>query len=59
MSVFVKDVELKLISQLMKNARRSGELAKLLGVSQHAATRTTRASGLRNNRETISGSKDD
>lgn len=37
----MKDIELKLISELMKNARRSDrELAKLLGVSQPTVTRT-------------------
>jgi len=37
----VKDVELKLISELMKNSRRSDrELAKTLGVSQPTVSRT-------------------
>jgi DNA-binding Lrp family transcriptional regulator len=37
----LKDVELKLISELMKNSRRSDrELAKALGVSQPTITRT-------------------
>lgn len=36
----MKDVELKLISELMKNSKRSDrELAKVLGVSQPTATR--------------------
>ena len=36
----LKDVELKLISELMKNSRRSDrELAKVLGVSQPTVTR--------------------
>jgi DNA-binding Lrp family transcriptional regulator len=37
----MKDVELKLISELMKNSRRSDrELAKVLGVSQPTVSRT-------------------
>ena len=37
----MKDVELKLISELMKNSRRSDrELAKTLGVSQPTVSRT-------------------
>jgi DNA-binding Lrp family transcriptional regulator len=37
----MKDVELKLIAELMKNSRRSDrELAKALGVSQPTVTRT-------------------
>jgi len=37
----VKDVELKLISELMKNSRRSDrDLAKTIGVSQPTVTRT-------------------
>jgi len=39
----VKDVELKLISELMKNSRRSDrELAKAIGVSQPTVSRTIR-----------------
>ena len=37
----LKDVELKLFSELMKNSRRSDrELAKVIGVSQPTVTRT-------------------
>jgi DNA-binding Lrp family transcriptional regulator len=37
----MKDIELRLISELMKNSRRSDrELAKLLGISQPTVTRT-------------------
>jgi DNA-binding Lrp family transcriptional regulator len=37
----VKDVELRLVSELMKNSRRSDrELAKVLGVSQPTVSRT-------------------
>jgi len=37
---FVKDIELKLVSELMKNSRRSDrELARALGVSQPTVTR--------------------
>lgn len=37
----MKDVELKLISELLKNSRRSDrELAKTLGVSQPTVSRT-------------------
>jgi len=37
----LRDVELKLISELMKNSRRSDrELAKVLGISQPTVTRT-------------------
>jgi DNA-binding Lrp family transcriptional regulator len=37
----LKDIELKLISELMKNSRRSDrELAKVLGVSQPTVSRT-------------------
>jgi DNA-binding Lrp family transcriptional regulator len=37
----LKDVELKLISELMKNSRKSDrELAKKIGVSQPTVTRT-------------------
>jgi DNA-binding Lrp family transcriptional regulator len=37
----VKDIELKLISELMKNGRKSDrELAKIIGVSQPTVTRT-------------------
>lgn len=37
----MKDVELRLISELMKNSRRSDrELAKVLGISQPTVTRT-------------------
>jgi DNA-binding Lrp family transcriptional regulator len=36
----MKDVELRLISELMKNSRRSDkELAKVIGVSQPTVTR--------------------
>jgi DNA-binding Lrp family transcriptional regulator len=39
----LKDVELKLIAELLKNSRRSDrELAKAIGVSQPTATRTLR-----------------
>jgi DNA-binding Lrp family transcriptional regulator len=39
----MKNVELRLISELMKNSRRSDrELAKVLGVSQPTVTRTRR-----------------
>jgi DNA-binding Lrp family transcriptional regulator len=37
---FVKDIEVKLVSELMKNSRRSDrELAKVLGVSQPTVSR--------------------
>ena len=39
--VALKDIEMKLISELMKNSRRSDrELAKAIGVSQPTVTRT-------------------
>jgi len=39
-AIFLKVVELKLVSELMKNSRRSDrELAKVLGVSQPTVTR--------------------
>jgi DNA-binding Lrp family transcriptional regulator len=42
-AIVVKDVELKLLSELMKNSRRSDrELAKIIGVSQPTVSRTIR-----------------
>jgi DNA-binding Lrp family transcriptional regulator len=41
--IYMKDVELKLISELMKNSRRSDrELAKTIGVSQPTVSRLIR-----------------
>ena len=50
----VKDVELKLISELMKDSRRSDrELAKAIGVSQPTISRMIRKIGKGRHRQRI------